>query len=349
MIKNLKTPTYTGWKLQGRDKINGMDISIENKKGSVRSGTDSNGKKWKTKMNHHYGYIRGSVGVDKDHVDCFIGDNKESKKIFIIHQVDPHNDHKYDEDKVMIGFDSGEDAKKAYQSNYDRNDYFGSMTSMDVDKFKGKIFGDKKGLMIKSSGKIFLLLKTKKAIIVKSSMKKVLLLKARKYKIYCDLDGVLVDFDQGITDLPETINENKSGESLSGMQDLVDHFGIKKVWEFIKDKGDFWEKLNWKSDGKKLWSKIKRHKPVILSSPGQDEEYAKKGKREWIDKNIGNDTKALFVQAKKKQDYADKNSILIDDLGDNIKEWESKGGIGILHNNTNETINKLTEYLRTKP
>jgi hypothetical protein len=66
----------SGHKLQGRAKVQGMDISIENKKGSVRSGTDKNGKAWSQKMGWDYGYIRGTVGKDKDHVDCFLGPNQ---------------------------------------------------------------------------------------------------------------------------------------------------------------------------------------------------------------------------------------------------------------------------------
>lgn len=71
-----KSLTYSGHKLQGRTKLYGMDISIENKKGSYRSGVDSDGHKWRTYMNYDYGYIRGTVGVDKDHLDCVSPDTK---------------------------------------------------------------------------------------------------------------------------------------------------------------------------------------------------------------------------------------------------------------------------------
>jgi hypothetical protein len=65
-----KSLTYSGYPLQGRTKVHGMDISIENKKGSTRSGTDKDGHEWHTRMNYDYGYIRGTVGKDKDHLDC---------------------------------------------------------------------------------------------------------------------------------------------------------------------------------------------------------------------------------------------------------------------------------------
>jgi hypothetical protein len=60
-----KSLTWSGYPLQGRAKAHGMDVSIENKKGSVRAGTDKDGHEWSIKMNYDYGYIRGTVGRDK--------------------------------------------------------------------------------------------------------------------------------------------------------------------------------------------------------------------------------------------------------------------------------------------
>jgi hypothetical protein len=146
-----KSLTFSGHKLQGRTKLHGMDVSIENKKGSIRSGTDKNGHEWSQKMGYDYGYIRGTVGKDKDHVDCFIGPNPESEKVFIIHQVDPYTDGKlFDEDKVMLGWDDVVEAKKAYISQYDRPDFFGSMNVMEIDEFKKKAFKkENQGKMLK--------------------------------------------------------------------------------------------------------------------------------------------------------------------------------------------------------
>lgn len=136
-----KSLTWSGWKLQGRTKIHGMDISIENKKGSTRRGVDKDGHKWATKMHYDYGYCRGTVGVDKDHLDCYIGPDPESTKVFVIHQNDPVTG-KYDEDKVMLGFSSATEAKNAYLKQYDRPGFFGSMDETDIDTFKAKVFSD---------------------------------------------------------------------------------------------------------------------------------------------------------------------------------------------------------------
>jgi hypothetical protein len=137
-----KSLTWSGYPLQGRTKVHGMDISIENKKGSVRSGTDKDGHEWAIKMNYDYGYIRGTVGKDKDHLDVYLGPNPESETVYVIHQNDPVTG-KYDEDKVMLGFDSAAEAKKAYLSQYDRPDFYGSMDVMDIENFKEKVFDEK--------------------------------------------------------------------------------------------------------------------------------------------------------------------------------------------------------------
>jgi hypothetical protein len=145
-----KALTYSGYPLQGRTKIHGMDISIENKKGSTRSGTDKDGHEWHTHMNYDYGYIRGTVGKDKDHLDCYVGPDRESERVFIVHQNDPVTGS-YDEDKVMLGFDTKEAARKAYLSQYDRPGFLGDIVEMGIEEFKGKIFDEKnKGKMIKA-------------------------------------------------------------------------------------------------------------------------------------------------------------------------------------------------------
>ena len=144
-----KSLTYSGHKLQGRTKLYDMDISIENKKGSYRCGTDKDGHNWKVKMYCDYGYIRGTVGVDKDHLDCYVGPDKEAEKVYVIHQNDPVT-HKYDEDKCMLCFASAEDAKKAYMKQYDRPGFYGSMTTMTIEQFKSFIFSHKGKMVHKS-------------------------------------------------------------------------------------------------------------------------------------------------------------------------------------------------------
>jgi len=137
--------TFSGFKLEGKRKFQGLNISIENERGSLRRGTSEDGHEWQTFMHIQYGYIRLTEGVDGDHVDCYIGANPFSMYAFIIHQQDPKT-KKYDEDKVMLGFNSTEDARKAYERQYDRPGYFQSMDTVDMVTFKDmlkKMYGMK--------------------------------------------------------------------------------------------------------------------------------------------------------------------------------------------------------------
>lgn len=105
---------------KGRVKYAGLDIAIENPKGSVRSGSDAGGRRWESKMAHHYGDIKGTKGADGDDIDVFIGDNTESEKVFIVDQVDGKSG-KFDEHKVLVGFNSAAEAKAGYLANYEEN------------------------------------------------------------------------------------------------------------------------------------------------------------------------------------------------------------------------------------
>ena len=102
---------------KGHINIDGYDITIENPKGSIRSGVDASGNRWESTMHNTYGYIRGTEGVDGDHIDVFLSDNPTSGKVFVVDQVNPSTGD-FDEHKVMYGFASEEEARQAYLSNY---------------------------------------------------------------------------------------------------------------------------------------------------------------------------------------------------------------------------------------
>lgn len=101
---------------KGHVKIDGFNVTIENPKGSVRSGKDADGNGWSVTMNNDYGYIRGTEGVDGDHIDVFLSDNPDAGDVFVIDQVNA--DGSFDEHKVMYGFKSALAAKRAYLANY---------------------------------------------------------------------------------------------------------------------------------------------------------------------------------------------------------------------------------------
>lgn len=99
--------------------LDGFRISIENPKGSYRSGTAPDGTKWRNMLACDYGDIRGTESVDGDPVDIYLSDHPDKGAVFVIDQIDPKT-KKFDEHKVMYGFDSIEDAKKTYLACYQK-------------------------------------------------------------------------------------------------------------------------------------------------------------------------------------------------------------------------------------
>lgn len=141
-------------KLDGRTEFQGLQISIENAVGSVRRGVDKKtGKPWATRMRYPYGYIRLTQGVDGDHVDCYIGPHKQARYAYVIHQNNP-NTGKFDEDKVMLGFNTATAAKAAYNAHYDEPwKFYGSMDQISMEDFKRKVLSTKdRPKVIKAKG-----------------------------------------------------------------------------------------------------------------------------------------------------------------------------------------------------
>lgn len=105
---------------KGRVKVGPFDVVIEQPRGSVRSGVDANGKAWETTMQNTYGYFGGTKGVDGDAIDVFLGndlDGWDGITVFVVDQYNP--DGSFDEHKVMLGFNSQEEAEAAYFANYE--------------------------------------------------------------------------------------------------------------------------------------------------------------------------------------------------------------------------------------
>lgn len=123
---------------KGHIKFGGYDYTIENPKGSIRSGKDANGKEWKVPMHDTYGYIRGKFGKDGDHLDMFINDKADldnwNGDVFVVDQVNP--DGSFDEHKVMYGYDFMSDAEKAYLANYSKGwQGLGNITGASKEEF----------------------------------------------------------------------------------------------------------------------------------------------------------------------------------------------------------------------
>ena len=120
---------------KGHVNVQGLDITVENPEGSTRKGTDETGRKWSTKLNNHYGYIKRTEGADGDQVDVFMGKNPESDQVFIVNQVDQKTGE-FDEHKVMIGFNNKMQAMKAYRENYDKAWKVGEVDQKNMGEFK---------------------------------------------------------------------------------------------------------------------------------------------------------------------------------------------------------------------
>ena len=149
-----------------------------------------------------------------------------------------------------------------------------------------------------------------------------------KYRIFCDLDGVIIDFNQGYKDLTN-ITLDKS-----------EHRSDSKFWEPIEKAGyDFWINLKWMSDGHILWNFIFPYNPTILSAPSRQVE-SRIGKHDWVNRELPG-TPLILRSAKHKKDFAAPDAILIDDRPENIEGWIQEGGKGILHTSAEETINEL--------
>ena len=155
----------------------------------------------------------------------------------------------------------------------------------------------------------------------------------QEYTIYCDMDGVLVDFD-------------KQFEKASGgitPREYEEKNGKEAFWNLIDNENGvgFWVGMPWMPNGKQLWEYIKPNNPILLSSPSRSNS-SRLGKRLWVRNNLPG-TKLILANSYNKKNYADGNNILIDDRPSNINQWKAAGGIGILFISTDQTIKELKE------
>ena len=139
------------------------------------------------------------------------------------------------------------------------------------------------------------------------------------YKIYCDMDGVLTDFQVRF-------------EHYTGMspKEYEDKHGTARFWNVIDVEVGitFWAEMPWMPQGRELWNFISPYKPDLLTSPSKDNN-SRLGKNLWVRNNLNPPPKVIFSYSADKQRYANENSILIDDKKSNINEWAARGGIAL--------------------
>lgn len=181
-------------------------------------------------------------------------------------------------------------------------------------------------------------------------------------KIFCDLDGVLVDFRRGVKDLtgyyPET------------------HPNRSQMWQAIHQHESFYRDLNWTSDGAALWDALTPLRPNILTgvSHGRSVSLAKfewckrelnvevghcdmaapKGQHKRVyhnNDNNSNNTKrkhppvCTVITCWSKHKHLENRSgidILIDDRPETLRDrWVGSGGTFVHHTSTDDTLRQL--------
>ena len=173
-------------------------------------------------------------------------------------------------------------------------------------------------------------------------------------RIFCDLDGVLVDFNRGFKNL-------KSNTERLSPEEYEKKHGKNSIWPLIDEEGpEYWANLKWTKDGRELWDYLSQYNPIILSSPSRSKSSIE-GKMKWINRNLGIsqekpttssknwDPESRIILSQHKYLYASSaDDILIDDTKAKLDKWTGAGGTGILHNDSTDTIKILEQIFLDK-
>ena len=170
------------------------------------------------------------------------------------------------------------------------------------------------------------------------------------YKLYCDMDGVLTDFESRFHEKLNTVGKDfypmRDISKVEKPKDFERIFGMTEFWKFIDQTVGvgFWSGMNWMPNGERLWNFIKGYTPELLTSPSRDN-TSRLGKQLWAKHNLDPKPRVIFAYSADKKRYANENSILIDDKPSNIEQWRAAGGIAfrVKNGDITEAINGLKE------
>jgi hypothetical protein len=155
-----------------------------------------------------------------------------------------------------------------------------------------------------------------------------------KYQIYCDMDGVLTDFETRFVTLLQQEGPKYYSKATIAQVTRPKHFdkleGTEEFWKFIDQYIglEFWSEMEWMPNGRQLWDFIQPYGPKILTSPSEDN-TSRLGKRLWVKENLVPAPEVLFRFGDAKSDFANENTILIDDKPSNLAAFAGKGGIAL--------------------
>lgn len=181
-------------------------------------------------------------------------------------------------------------------------------------------------------------------------------------KLYCDLDGVLVDFEKGVWRTIQAVDSLKAlGKSYKEITSeevqevlktvptdptrteivaLMQNMPSKRLWPAVGKNKSFWLDLEWMPDGRALWNYIKAYHPTVLTGVSMDKNCAHY-KNIWVKRELGDHVDVITCFAREKLNWAGTDTLLIDDKERNCQQWASKGGAFILHTDTPSTIEQL--------
>lgn len=149
------------------------------------------------------------------------------------------------------------------------------------------------------------------------------------YKIYCDLDGTLADFDKKVLEISGGIPANELDKQ-------------KRLWGLIAKQKNFFGELDWMPDGKLLWNTILPLNPIILTGLPQGN-WARGQKLDWCTRELGYEVPVITTYSREKHLHSGPKHVLIDDRLKLKDKWVNAGGIFIHHINAINSINQMLE------
>lgn len=171
----------------------------------------------------------------------------------------------------------------------------------------------------------------------------------KNYTIFCDIDGVLANFKQELSNkvFKDTQDELGAIGEYSDKRYANDPKFRSHMWKAVsayqKKHGPvIWRDLELMPDAMELWNYIKHHNPQILSATGDEKYRALEQKRYWVTKHLGSAVRINHVRAAPlKAQFSGPNHILIDDQLRALDPWIAAGGIGVHHTSAQHTISEL--------